>query len=71
MAPRSRPICGKPLRAYRLNRPRPSDYGVVPVCGLPAGHPPERNHLAVEVVERLRARRKEKRDWGNEVPSKN
>jgi hypothetical protein len=52
--------CGKKLRAYRLNRPREYDDGVVqPVCGLRIRH--KRGCLSEEALRGIRNREREKR----------
>ena len=37
MPRRKQPRCRKPMRFYKLNRPR--DYDPAPACGRPRGHP--------------------------------
>jgi hypothetical protein len=54
-----RPRCGKKLRAYRLNRLRPYDYGATPLCGLAEGH--NRRCQSEEAVQLLAEKRREKR----------
>jgi hypothetical protein len=56
-----KPRCGKKLLAYRLDRPRPYDYGEIPVCGLPEGHERYRKGCkSEEAVKREAGKKKEK-----------
>lgn len=53
-----RVLCGKKLRVYLLNRQRPYDYGVIPLCGKTLGH--RGNCISGEALERLKRKRREK-----------
>jgi hypothetical protein len=52
-------ICGKPMRAYELNRPRKYDWGTQAVCGRRPGH--NGQCLTEDVMEQARIRMREHR----------
>ena len=65
-----KPRCGRKLKAYKLDRLRPYDYGIIPLCGRPEGH---RGYcLAGETLERGRETRKrnDKRTKETESPKR-